>query len=119
MIDPSLNPSRQLRILAHAARWLLGLVLTFWLLLAVAWGTLHGFIVPRISDWRVEVEGLASRALGAPVQIAAIAAQSDSWFPTVHLSGVSVLDTQGRQALKLQTVIATVSARSLLRLGLE
>ena len=119
MIDPSLNPSRQLRILAHAARWLLGLVLTFWLLLAVAWGTLHGFIVPRISDWRVEVEGLASRALGAPVQIAAIAAQSDSWFPTVHLSGVSVLDAQGRQALKLQTVIATVSARSLLRLGLE
>lgn len=119
MIDPSPTPSRRLRILVHVARWSLGLVLAFWLVLAAVWGTLHGFIVPRIGEWRAEVERLATQALGAPVQIEAITAQSAGLFPTVHLSGVAVLDAQGREALKLPSVIATVSARSLLRLGLE
>ena len=119
MIDPSPLPSRQLRIFARIARWSLGLVLAFWLLLAAAWGTLHGFIVPRIGEWRVEVERLATQALGAPVRIAAISAQSNGLFPTIHLEGVRVQDAQGRDALKLQRVVATVSARSLLRLGLE
>ena len=119
MIDPSPNPSRQLRIFACIARWLLGLVLAFWLLLAAAWGTLHGFIVPRIGEWRAEVERLATQTLGAPVRIDALSAQSRGLFPTIHLDGVHVLDAQGRDALKLQRVVATVSARSLLRLGLE
>ncbi len=119
MIDPSPLPSRLLHVFAHVARWSLGLVLAFWILLAAAWGTLHGFIVPRITEWRAEIEGLATQALGAPVRIDAISAQSNGIFPTVHLSGLSILDAQGRPALKLQSVIATVSARSLLRRGLE
>ena len=119
MIDPSPLPSRLLHVFSHVARWSLGLVLAFWLLLATAWGTLHGFIVPRITEWRAEIEGLATQALGAPVRIDAISAQSDGIFPTIHLSGVSILDAQGRPALQLQSVIATVSARSLLRRGLE
>ena len=119
MIDPSPTPSRQLRILAYVARWLLGLILAFWLLLAVAWGALHGFIVPRIGEWRVDVERLATHALGAPVRIDGIAAKADRFFPSFHLSGVRFFDPQGREALKLHSVDATVSARSLLRLGLE
>lgn len=119
MIDPSPTPSRQLRLFARVARWSLVLVLAFWLLLAVVWGTLHGFIVPRIGEWRGQVERLATQTLGAPVQIEAITAQSNGLLPTVHLSGVTVRDGQGRAALQLPSVIATVSARSLLRLGLE
>lgn len=119
MIDPSPTPSRQLRIFARVARWSLGLVLAFWLLLAVVWGALHGFIVPRIGEWRVEVESLATQALGAPVSIREITAKSDGLFPSIHLSGVAVNDVQGRDALNLNSVVVTVSARSLLRLGLE
>ena len=119
MIDPSPTPSRQLRIFAHVARWSLGLVMAFWLLLAVVWGTLHGFIVPRIDEWRVEVESLATQALGAPVRIRAIEAKSEGLFPTIHLSGVAVQDDQGRDALNLDAVVVTVSARSVLRLGVE
>ena len=119
MIDPSPTPSRQLRTLAHLARWSLGLVLAFWLLLAVVWGTLHGFIVPRIGEWRAEVESLATQSVGAPVRIGAISAKSEGIFPTIHLSDVTVSDAQGRDALNLESVVATVSARSLLRLGLE
>lgn len=119
MIDLSLNPSRPLRIFACIARWALGVVLAFWLVIAAVWGTLHGFIVPRIGEWRAEVEHIASQALGMPVQIEAISARSSGFFPTVHLTGVSLLDEQGRQALRLNSVMAVVSARSLLRRGLE
>lgn len=119
MIDPSPTPSRRLRIFARVARWSLGLVLAFWLLLAMVWGTLHGFIVPRIGDWRAEVETLATQAVGAPVHIRSITAKSEGLFPTIQLMGITVVDAQGRDALNLDSVVVTVSARSLLRLGLE
>ena len=119
MIDPSLHPSRQLRFLASVARWSLRLVVAFWLVLTVVWLTLHFFIVPRIGDWRGEVERLATQALGAPTRIASITGHSNGLFPTIHLQGVQVLDAQERVALELHSVVATLSARSVLRLGLE
>jgi len=120
MIDLSPPPpSRKLHLVARVARWTLGLVLAFWLVLVGVWGALHGFIVPRIGEWRGQVERLATQALGAPVRIDALTAHSEGLFPTIELSGVSILDPQQRQALKLQRVVLTVSARSVLRLGLE
>ena len=118
MIDLSPPPpSRKLHLVARVARWTLGLVLAFWLVLVGVWGTLHGFIVPRIGEWRGQVERLATQALGAPVRIDALTAHSEGLFPTIELSGVSILDPQQRQALMLQRVVVTVSARSVLRLG--
>lgn len=119
MIDQSLLPSRQLKLFARIARWSLRLLLAFWLLVVALWGALHYFIVPRISEWRPEVEHMVSQALGVPVRIASIEGQADGLLPKVHLQGLSLLDPQGREALKLQTVIVTISARSVLRLGLE
>ena len=119
MIDQSPLPSRQLQLFARIARWTLGLVLAFWLLVIAVWMALHGFIVPRIGQWQDEVERMATQALGAPVRISAIQGQTNGLFPSIHLQGVSVLDTQGREALKLPSVVVTISARSILRWGLE
>ena len=119
MIDQSPLPSRQLQLFARLARWSLGLVLAFWLLVLAVWGTLHGFIVPRIDMWRAEVEQMATQALGAPVRIEAVSGKTDGLFPSIHLQGLAVLDPKGREALKLPTIIATISARSVLRWGLE
>ena len=76
MTEPSSHPSRLLRLVAGCARWGLGLLLALWLLLAAAWGGLHGWIVPRIGDYRPLLEAQAGRALGIPVRIAAISARS-------------------------------------------
>ena len=111
------NPSRSLRLFAAAARWTLGLLLAASLLLALAWGALHGFIVPRIGDLRPEVEIRASRILGVPVRIRAISARSEGLIPTFTLQDVVLLDPQGREALKLPLVVAAVSPRSLINLG--
>ncbi|QKD46047.1 TIGR02099 family protein [Alicycliphilus denitrificans] len=119
MTELSSHPSRLLRFVAGCARWGLGLLLALWLLLAAAWGALHGWIVPRIGDFRPQLEAQAQRALGVPVRIAAVSARSEGFFPAVELSGVALLDPQGREALRLPRVVVALSPRSLLRLGFE
>lgn len=119
MTEPSSHPSRLLRFVAGCARWGLGLLLALWLLLAAAWGALHGWIVPRIGDFRPQLEAQAQRALGVPVRIAGISARSVGFFPTVELTGVALLDPEGREALRLPRVVVALSPRSLLRLGFE
>lgn len=113
------HPTRLLRCVAVFARWSLGLLLAFWLLLAAAWGVLHGWIVPRIGDFRPELETRAMQALGVPVRIGALAARSDGLIPTIELQDVALLDAQGREALRLPRVVAAISPRSLLKLGFE
>jgi uncharacterized protein YhdP len=117
MIDPFNRPSRLLRCIAGFARWSLGCMLAFWLLLAAVWGALHGWIVPRIGDFRPQLEAQAARALGAPVRIGSITARSQGLIPSFELLDVALLDAQGRAALQLPRVVAALSPRSLLNWG--
>lgn len=119
MIDPTTHPSRLLKIMAGFARWSLGLLLAFWLLLTIAWGALHGWIVPRIGDFRPQLEAHAARALGVPVKIGAIAARTEGLIPSIELSDVALLDASGRSALHLPRVVVALSPRSLLKGGFE
>lgn len=113
------NPSRTLRLFAAAAKWSLGLLLAASLLLALAWGALHSFIVPRIGEMRPALEMRASRILGVPVRIGAITARSEGLIPSFTLRDVVLLDPQGREALRLPTVVGALSPRSLWNLGFE
>lgn len=113
------NPSRSLRLLAAAVKWSLWLLLAASLLLALAWGALHSFIVPRIGDLRPALEIRAGRILGVPVRIGAITARSEGLIPSFTLHDVVLLDPQGRQALELRTVVGALSPRSLWNLGFE
>ena len=119
MIDPTTHPTRLLKIVAGLARWSLGLLLAFWRLLTIAWGALHGWIVPRIGDFRPQLEAHAARALGVPVQIGAIAAHTEGLIPSIELSDVTLLDAAGRSALRLPRVVVALSPRSLLKGGFE
>ena len=119
MIDPTTHPTRLLKFVAGLARWSLGLLLAFWLLLTIAWGALHLWIVPRIGDFRPQLEAHAARALGVPVRIGAIAARTESLLPSIELSDVALLDASGRPALRLPRVVVALSPRSLLNGGFE
>lgn len=105
--------SAGLLIGAWTARLLLWLVLAAWLLFTVTWAALQVWIVPRIGDYRVQMETQASKALGIPVRIGAVQAQSDGLIPSFELHDVSLLDAQGREALHLPLVIASLSPQSL------
>ena len=113
------NPSRALRLFAAAAKVSLWLLLAAALLLALAWGALHEFIVPRIGELRPALEIRASRILGVPVRIGAISARSEGLIPSFTLQDVVLLDPQGRPALTLPVVVGAISPRSLWNLGFE
>lgn len=112
-------PSRSLRVFAAAVKWSLWLLLAASLLLALAWGALHGWIVPRIGELRPALEKRASQVLGVPVRIASISARSEGLIPSFELTGVVLLDAQGREALRLPLVTGSLSPRSLWNLGFE
>ena len=90
-----------------------------WLLLALAWGALHWVIVPRIGEFRPQLEARATQALGVTVRVGAVAAQSNGMVPSFELLDVALLDAQGRVALSLPRILIAVSPRSLWRLGFE
>jgi len=119
MIAPTTHPSRLLKMMAGLARWSLGLLLAFWLLLTIAWGALHGLIVPRIGEFRPQLQAHATKVLGVPVQIGAIEAHADSLLPSVELLDVALLDAGGRVALRLPRVVVAVSPRSLVNWNAE
>lgn len=71
------TPSRPLKAYAAVAKWSLWLLLGAWLVLVLAWGALHGWIVPRIGEFRPRLEVEAGRVLGVPVRIGSIEARSE------------------------------------------
>jgi uncharacterized protein (TIGR02099 family) len=122
--------SRTHRSFSAITRWLLWLVLAVWALFALTWGALHWWIVPRIDEWRPDLERWASAAVGVPVTVGAIRAESQSdataqagflfrLVPTLELSDVRLFDPAGREALLLPRVRAAVSVTSIWRLGFE
>lgn len=121
-VTPPLNLlllPRHVRLTARVSRVLLWLLVAFWLLIGLGYGLLHGWIVPRIGDFRPRLEVEASRALGIPVRIGNIRAHSGGLIPSFELTDISLLDRQGRTALRLPRAVAALSPRSLWNLGLE
>ncbi len=102
-----------------AVRGLLWLVATAWLLFGLSWGVLHGWIVPRIAEFRPQLQAQASRALGVPVRIGRITGESQGAIPSFALHDVVLLDAQGREAVRLPQVLGTLSPSSLWGLGFE
>ncbi|MCA0211986.1 MAG: TIGR02099 family protein [Proteobacteria bacterium] len=119
MNDSPPSPSRLLRTYATLVRWLLWLLLAMWLALTLVWGGIHGWIVPRIGEFRPDLEIEAGRVLGVPVRIGGISARTEGLVPSFELSDVVLLDPQGREALRLPRVVAALSPRSLWNLGFE
>lgn len=107
------------KIAASLSRLLLWLAMAAWVLFAVAWIVLHGVIVPRIGDFRPQLEIEASKALGVPVRIGAIMATSVGIIPSFEFKDVTLLDGAGRVALKLPRIQAAISPSSLLQLNFE
>ncbi|NDP37949.1 MAG: TIGR02099 family protein [Rhodoferax sp.] len=119
MIDLTPAPSSLLKTWSTVARWSLGVVLAAWFVFGLAWGALHWLIVPRIGEFRPQLEAYVAQALGVPVRIGAIAATSSGMMPSFELTDVELFDAQGRRALRLPRVLAALSPRSVWRLGFE
>mgnify|MGYP006888978864 CR=1 FL=1 len=116
MIDSPPPPSRLLRAYAAVVRWLLWLVLAVWTAFTLLWGTLHGWIVPRIDEFLPQIEAQASRVLGRSVRIGSASAETIGWHPTFEFRDVRIHDERGEVALQLGRVQASISPVSILDL---
>ncbi|MFZ9297911.1 MAG: YhdP family protein [Hylemonella sp.] len=107
----------RLKTLVMLSRWAVRLVLGAWLLLFMMWAGLHLLIVPRIDEYRPQIETWISRSLGVPLRIGAVTAESVGLLPSIEFSGVRLLDSQGREALRLPRIQTTVTPQSLWNFG--
>ncbi|MGZ3237082.1 MAG: YhdP family phospholipid transporter, partial [Burkholderiaceae bacterium] len=71
--------------------------------------TLRYSILPNISQYKGDIEQVASKALGKPVSIATIQASWHGLRPYLSLNNVVIHDQNGQQALTLPNVSATLS----------
>ena len=72
--------------------------------------------VPAVAEFRTEIAAAAGQALGLPVALGAIEGDWAGWRPRLILQQVTVADGEGRPALHLPRVDATLAWSSLLRL---
>lgn len=76
--------------------------------------TLRYGVLPNIDRYKSDVEQMASHAIGKPVSIATIYASWKGLRPYLFLGGVVIHDKNGREALNLPGVAATLSWWSVL-----
>lgn len=105
-----------LKVMARAAAILL---VSAGALFLAAWLALYGFLLPRVDAWKPEMQARASAALGVAVRIGHIEVPASGWVPALVLTEVTLLDEQGRTALRLPRVSAALSVQSLLSLELR
>ena len=103
-------------MLARVATWLAGLLLAWWALVAVLWMIGLHLIVPRLDQWRGPMQSLASWALGVPVQVQRVVANTEAVLPELVLQQVVL--GQGAGAPRAAEIRIRASWWSLLRLEL-
>jgi uncharacterized protein (TIGR02099 family) len=86
------------------------------LLFAAAILALRYWILPDIGEYRERIAETVSRAAGQKISIGGISANWDGLRPQLSLSAVAVHDAEGRPALELPRIDATLSWRSALLL---
>jgi uncharacterized protein (TIGR02099 family) len=110
-IDEAIPPKSRWAVAARVAGWVLfGLYLLF----AGALLVLRYYVFPQVSEYRGDIEQMASKALGQRITIGAIDADWQGLRPELLLGNVTVFDHDGRAALTLPAVEATIAWRSVL-----
>ncbi len=113
------SPPRWLKATAFAARWAVGLLLAAWFVLIAFWAVLHGWIVPRIEDYRPVLEQQGSKLLGVPLSIGSLRVVAQGLVPSFEVENLALHDPQGTVALRLPKVSVALSPRSVWNLGFE
>lgn len=92
-----------------------GLVL-LWCVAAATLLTVRHVLVPVVGEFRAPIERVLAAQIGAPVSIGRIEGGWAGWRLRLRMDDVDISDAEGRPALKLRSVDATLAWSSLLRL---
>jgi len=101
---------------ARGLRWGGWLVFAAWLAFTVLVLALRFVVLPKVADYRDDIERAASKAVGQAVSIGRIEARWQGLNPDLVLDDVVVADRQGMPAFSLARVEGVMSWQTLLRL---
>ena len=93
----------------HALGILLGLMVIAYFAFCALFLVLRYAVLPNIDRYKVQVEQIATDAIGRPMSIGTIHASWRGLRPRLTLNNVVIHDKQGQQALSLPKVSATLS----------
>ncbi|MFD2366320.1 YhdP family protein [Pseudoduganella sp. GCM10020061] len=93
----------------HVLGFAIKAVLLAYFLFGVIFLVLRYVVLPNVDYYKTDIERIASRAIGNPVTIQRVYASWNGLRPHLFLGDVVIRDRQGRPALTLPTVTATVS----------
>src|SRR5256885_6800624 len=102
----AIPPKSRWCVVARNARWALFIA---YLLFAGAILALRYWILPKVAESRGDVEQYASKVLGTRITIGAMEAGWQGLRPELLLANVTVFDRDGRAALSLPAVEATLA----------
>ena len=71
------------------------------------------WVLPRVDQWRPEIEQMVSDSVGTPVQIGQIQARWRSLNAVLDISDITILGSDGTPGLKIPSADAIISWRSL------
>src|SRR5438445_2208622 len=101
----AIPPKGRWRVAARIAGWAL---LALYFLFAAALLSLRYWILPKVAEYRSDIEQSVSKALGQRITIGAMDADWQGLRPELLLANVTVFDHDGRAALTLPAVEATL-----------
>jgi uncharacterized protein (TIGR02099 family) len=110
-IEKAIPPKSRWRLAARVAGWTL---FSLYLLFAGTLLLLRYYILPKVTEYRGDIELMASKALGQRIAIGSIDADWQGLRPELLLGNVTVYDQDGRAALTLPGIEATVAWTSAL-----
>ena len=95
--------------------WTLRILLGIYFVSALGILAVRHWVLPRADEFRQQVELSITESLGLPVSIGRVSAEWIGLRPTLELADLRISDADGRNALGLSLVDATLSWRSLAR----
>ena len=104
-IAEAIPPKSRWRAAARILGWAL---LSVYFLFAATLLALRYWVLPKVAEYRSDVEQHASKVLGQRITIGAIDADWQGLRPELLLANVTVFDHDGRAALTLPAVEATL-----------
>lgn len=105
-----------MNLLKPIARFALIVVVVAYFVSAAALLFTRYWVLPRVNEWRPDIEAAMTQSLGAPVKIGEITAEWHSLHPALSLRDLTVLGDDGEPNLLIPSARAIVSWRSVLHL---
>ena len=102
----------------RALKWLLVVWLITWALIGSVYALIHVAIVPRIDNWRADLETKLTETVGLPVQIAQLRGAASGWTTRFQIDQIQIQARDGGSALSIGNIDVQFSLASLWQLQL-